>query len=121
MSIFENDWIMRQIESMTDMLGKVLLHKDKTKIIEEDEFGDDKVRNYYHKSQELIKQKKYKEAITYIKENFSTGNMDYLKAVLSCFDQLNVLTEKELEEGNYSRQELYNDLEFITEQYGIHL
>ena len=46
------------------MLGKVLLHKDKTKIIEEDEFGDDKVRNYYHKSQELIKQKKYKEAIT---------------------------------------------------------
>ena len=26
------------------------------KIIEEDEFGDDKVRNYYHKSQELIKQ-----------------------------------------------------------------
>lgn len=121
MSIFENDWIMRQIESMTDILGKVLLHREKIETIEEDEFGDDKVRDYYHKSQILIQQKKYREAIAFIKDQFSTASMDYLKAVLACFDQLNALTEKELEEGNYSRQELYNDLEFITNQYGIHL
>lgn len=30
MSVFENDWIMRQIEGMTDMLGKVLLHREKS-------------------------------------------------------------------------------------------
>lgn len=32
MSVFENDWIMRQIEGMTDMLGKVLLHREKSEI-----------------------------------------------------------------------------------------
>ncbi len=32
MSVFENDWIMRQIEGMTDMLGKVLLHREKGEI-----------------------------------------------------------------------------------------
>ena len=44
-----------------------------------------------------------------------------IERALSAFDQLNSLSESELQEGGYTRQELYNDLEFITQQYGIHL
>ena len=96
MSVFENDWIMRQIEGMTDMLGKVLLHREKSEIRVEEELSD-------------------------LREYFATGSMEYLKVALSAFDQLNSLSESELQEGGYTRQELYNDLEFITQQYGIHL
>ena len=120
MSIFENDWIMRQIESMTDMLEKVLLHREKTEIIMEDEFQDPKVNDYFKEIQKLIKEEKYKDAITYLRNNFAS-NMDYLRVAVFCFDQLNALTEQELEKGKYSRQELYSDLEFITSQFGIHL
>lgn len=45
MSVFENDWIMRQIEGMTDMLGKVLLHREKSEIRVEDELSDEDVKN----------------------------------------------------------------------------
>ena len=47
MSVFENDWIMRQIEGMTDMLGKVLLHREKSEIRVEEELSDEAV-SYTH-------------------------------------------------------------------------
>lgn len=121
MSVFENDWIMRQIEGMTDMLGKVLLHREKSEINIEQELSDEDVKNYHRKIQELLRAKKYPEAVQYLREHFATGSMEYLKVALSAFDQLNSLSEPELLEGSYTRQALYNDLEFITEQYGIHL
>ena len=113
MSVFENDWIMRQIEGMTDMLGKVLLHREKSEIRVEDELSDEDVKKYHKEIQKLLKEKKYSEAVQYLRENFATGSMEYLKVALSAFDQLNSLREPELQEGGYSRQELYNDLEFI--------
>ena len=47
MSVFENDWIMRQIEGMTDMLGKVLLHREKSEIRVEEELSDEDVKKYH--------------------------------------------------------------------------
>ena len=121
MSVFENDWIMRQIEGMTDMLGKVLLHREKSEIRVEEELSDEDVKKYHRRIQTLLMEGKYPEAVQYLREYFATGSMEYLKVALSAFDQLNSLSESELQEGGYTRQELYNDLEFITQQYGIHL
>ena len=87
----------------------------------EEELTDEDVKTYYNNIQMLLKEKKYKEAVQYLQENFATGSMEYLKVALTAFDQLNALTEAELLDGGYTRQELYNDLEFITVQYGIHL
>lgn len=121
MSVFENDWIMRQIEGMTDMLGKVLLHREKSEIRVEEELSDEDVKKYHRRIQALLRERKYPEAVQYLREYFATGSMEYLKVALSAFDQLNSLSESELQEGGYTRQELYNDLEFITQQYGIRL
>lgn len=57
MSVFENDWIMRQIEGMTDMLGKVLLHREKSEIRVEDELSDEDVKKYHKEIQKLLKEK----------------------------------------------------------------
>lgn len=121
MGVFENDWIMRQIEGMTDMLGRVLLNKEKIEINIEDELSDEEVKNYHKHIKKLIQEKNYKEAMNYLQENFGKGNIEYLSVALSFFDQLNALSEEELKEGKYSRNALYSDLEFISEQYGIHL
>ena len=94
MSVFENDWIMRQIEGMTDMLGKVLLHREKSEIRIEEELTDEDVKTYYNNIQMLLKEKKYKEAVQYLQENFATGSMEYLKVALTAYDQLNALTEQ---------------------------
>ena len=118
---YECIWIMRQIEGMTDMLGKVLLHREKSEIRVEEELSDEDVKKYHRRIQALLRERKYPEAVQYLREYFATGSMEYLKVALSAFDQLNSLSESELQEGGYTRQELYNDLEFITQQYGIHL
>lgn len=121
MGVFENDWIMRQISSMTDMIGKLVLHKQKVEVSIEDQLSDDEVKNYHQRIQELIKENKYREAMQYLQDHFAKGNMQYLSVALSAFDQLNALSEPDLQKGGYSRNSLYSDLEFITEQFGIHL
>ena len=57
MSVFENDWIMRQIEGMTDMLGKVLLHREKSEIRVEEELSDEDVKKYHRRIQALLRER----------------------------------------------------------------
>lgn len=121
MGVFENDWIMRQIEGMTDMMGRVFLHKEKIEFNIENELTDEDVKKYYSQIKKLIQNKQYKQAMIYLQEHFGKGNMQYLSVALSFFDQLNALSEEELKAGDYSRNALYSDLEFISAQYGIHL
>lgn len=121
MGIFENDWIMGQIKGMTDIIGRVVLNSESTEIIMEDELGDDEVKIYYHTIKEFIKEKKYTAAMQHLQTHFAKGNMDYLRVALSFFDELNALSEEQLKEGEYSRNALYRDLDFITKQYGIQL
>ena len=68
MSVFENDWIMRQIEGMTDMLGKVLLHREKSEIRVEEELSDEDVKKYHRRIQALLRERKYPEAVQYLRE-----------------------------------------------------
>lgn len=121
MSVFENDWIMRQIHSMSDMLGKLLLHRTSEKTVTVDELHDEEVKKYYQRIRELIAEKQYEEAMRYLREHFALGNMEYLSVALACFDELNALDAKELAAGNYSRNALYNDVSFISEKFGIQL
>ena len=57
MSVFENDWIMRQIEGITDMLGKVLLHREKSEIRVEEELSDEDVKKYHRRIQALLRER----------------------------------------------------------------
>lgn len=121
MSIFENDFIMRQIEDLTDMIGKVFLHKQQHEEVQEDELSDEETKKYLRKLRKLIEEGKYKEAVAVLKDEFKAGNMEYLSVALSCFDLINAKNETELTQAGYSRNQLYDDLSFITDQFGIHL
>lgn len=121
MSVFENDFIMRQIEDMTGLLGKVFLHKQKKEELEEEELNDENAKKYLRKIKERIANKDYKEAMKILHEEFMQGNVEYLRVALFHFDLLNALSDAELKAASYSRNDLYYDLQFISELYGIHL
>lgn len=121
MSVFENDFIMRQINDMTGMLGKVFLHKQRGEELSEEEINDEEAKRYLRKLKKLIDEGHYQEAITLLKDEFKTGDMEYLSIALSCFDTINAKNETELSNAGYSRNQLYNDLSFISDQFGIHL
>lgn len=121
MSVFENDFIMRQIEDLTNMMGKVFLHKQRASEVSEEELSDENTKNYLRKIKKLMDEGNFKEAVSTLKDEFKDGNMEYLSVALACFDQMNAYSESELSKSGYSRNQLYNDLSFITDQFGIHL
>ena len=119
MGVIENDFIMRQIEDMTGMLGKVFLHKQQAEEIHEEDLNDEEAKNYLRKIKKLMEEGNFKEAAAALKNDFKNGNMEYLSVALTCFDQMNAKDETELSNAGYSRNQLYNDLSFISEQFGI--
>lgn len=112
---------MRQIQDLTNMIGRVFLHQEETEIMEEDDLNGDGIKKYYRKIRKLIDEKKYREAIAVLQDEFVDSDSEYLQVALSVFDQLNALSITELQEGDYTRNSLYSDLSFISEKYGIHL
>lgn len=121
MSIFENDFIMRQIEDLTNMMGKVFLHKQQSEEVSEEELSDEDAKKYLRKLKKLIEEGNYKQAVVTLKDEFKSGNMEFLSIALASFDLINAHTETELSDAGYSRNQLYNDVSFITDQFGIHL
>lgn len=121
MSVFENDFIIRQIDDMTGMLGSLFLHRKRQEEIREEDLDDEDAKIYLRKLQKLMSEANYKEAVALLKKDFKTGNMEYLSIALSCFDAMNAKNETQLMEAGYTRNQLFNDLSFITEQFGIHL
>lgn len=121
MSVFENDWMMRQITSMTKMLRMMFFHKAAEEITVEEELKDEETKIYYKTIHQLIKDENYADAMQYLKENFEDKNLEYLKTALAFFDYLNAKEDSELRAHGYSKEQLYSDLSFITKQYGIEL
>lgn len=121
MSIFENDFLMREIKDMTKLLGNVFLHRKESEEIEEQDLQDEEYRKLLRQLKKKLEEQQYKEAVAELKDAFQQGSMEYLTIALYCFDAINAHEENELAKAGYSRNELYNDLSFISEQYGIRL
>ena len=121
MSVFENDWMMRQISSMTKMLRMMFFHKASEEITAEEELKDEETKVYYHTIDQLIQEDNYAQAMNYLVEHFTDKNLEYLKTALAFFDYVNAKEDSELRAHGYSKDQLYSDLNFITKQYGIEL
>lgn len=121
MSVFENDWMMRQISSMTKMLRMMFYHKASEEITAEEELKDEETKVYYHTIYQLIQEDNYAQAMNYLVEHFTDKNLEYLKTALAFFDYVNAKEDSELRAHGYSKDQLYSDLNFITKQYGIEL
>ena len=121
MSIFEEDWIMRQISDMTKSIGKMVLGRDISAYEIETQFQSKDSETLYHKLLELLDQHRYKEANEMLMEQMHATTMDYLRIVLNIYDRLNKLGDAELKEGDISRSEIYRSFDSITQEYGIFL
>ena len=117
--MYHQDWIMRQITSFIHMIGKVLFKKDSVELNIHGESNSEKVHILYERLINLINNLKVNEAEDLLFENIETNDLIYIKIAMDFYDKVNKLSDEELEEADFNREEIKLGLEDILRLYGI--
>ena len=120
--MYQNDYIMRQIELLSRGLAKVLFHKDmetETEILDE-QGGVSGGGLLAYTVKKLLLEKKINEAENLLFETIEEDPQeDYLKTALFFYDQLRQMSDEELEEASFTREEIAEGLREIQKFYEL--
>ena len=120
--MYQNDYIMRQIELLSRGLAKVLFHKDletEEEILDE-QGGVSGGGLLAYTVKKLLLEKKINEAENLLFETIEEDPQEeYLKTALLFYDQLRQMSDEALEEADFSREEIAQGLQEIQRLYAL--
>ena len=116
--MFEEDYIMRQIREMVRMLLKLLFQMDMEEDSEELLRGT-KENEVLRELLEMVDDGRINEAENRVYELCEDGEMANLKVMLLFYDYLNGKSDEYLEECEFSREELKEDMRDLLAGFGL--
>lgn len=115
------DWLMRQIETMTLAIAKMLFHKDSAQYDPPRE-GLTTQADFLHAALlALVKEGRYGEAEDLLFDAMDVEDPGILDVANDFYARLNTLTDRELTGGGFSRQEIEEGLQDVMREYGVDL
>ncbi|MEE0733361.1 MAG: DUF6483 family protein [Acutalibacteraceae bacterium] len=120
--MFQNDWMMRQVEELGRFLAKLFFHKETTiyEVITDENGNITDEGLLYLELKTLLRQGKLNQAENLLFERIGHGeNLEYLEIAIDFYSQLNDLTDEYLEEHGFSREEVKEGLMEVRTLYGI--
>ncbi len=121
---FQDDWMMRQIEMMTQFVANVVFGKKESEITYEviGENGDSTKLSPLDELHltlcRMIREGNICDAEDMLYDNMEYSN-EYIKLSSDFYMRLNKLSDKELEAGNFSRDEIYEDYIDMMSRLGV--
>ena len=117
---YHYDWITRQIEAISAML-RYIVSGEKTHLVQvEAEAPSHSGGNeLYLQLSALLRQGKICDAEDLLFEALDDPSAQVLDAAVRFYDDLNRLTDVQLQEANFSRQEIMEGLQHTCEIFGI--
>ena len=116
--MFEEDYIMRQIREMVRMLLKLLFQMDMEEDSEERLRGT-KENEVLRELLEMVDDGRINEAENRVYELCEDGEMANLKVMLLFYDYLNGKSDEYLEQCEFSREELKEDMRDLLAGFGL--
>ena len=119
--MYQQDWILRQIEMLARMLSKLLYHKDTTEYPELDAEEYMQTNLLHQDLLRLIRQGRLNEAENLLFERTKPDNIRYFELAIDFYARLNDLNDKQLEQGGFSREEIDEGLHDFMKMFYIEL
>lgn len=116
--MFEEDYIMRQIREMVRMLLNLLFQMDLEEDSEELLRGT-KENEVLRELLEMVDDGRINEAENRVYELCEDGEMANLKVMLLFYDYLNGKSDEYLEQCEFSREELKEDMRDLLAGFGL--
>ena len=117
--MFKDDYLMRQVETLAETVAHLVFRKKSADYQpgEEHSAADD----LYFQLHTLVEQGQINEAENRLYEGCDLDDVRCLEVAVDFYSHLNNLTDKQLEAGGFSREEIQEGLEDLLEQYGVSL
>jgi hypothetical protein len=120
-SMYEEDWIMRQIKLIVAAIARIALGKDVALYEMQDEAGQTEADKLHLYLLRLIDEGKAGEAEDLLFESLDAADSDLLLLALDFYQRLNALSNEALQQMDFSRQEIYDGLREVEAIYGLEL
>lgn len=117
---YHQDWLMRQIESITAML-RWLMTGEKTHLLTfvEEEDTNSGTNELYLQLQLLVRQGKICQAEDLLFEAMEEPNRQTYEAAVQFYEDLNDFSDSALQQANFSREEIYEGLQEVCRVFGL--
>ncbi|HHY23454.1 MAG TPA: hypothetical protein GX527_04340 [Clostridiaceae bacterium] len=117
--MYQQDWMMRQIESMVQGIARLIFKKDTITYELIDETNYTKTDLYYKELLELLNSSKINEAENLLFERIESSDINYLTIAVDFYNRLNKLSDEQLEKSNFSRVEIKSGLEDVLKIFDL--
>ena len=105
--MFNKDFLVRQIELMTESIACLVLDKETTaKYVIRSEVNQAETDLFYALICDLVTKKRINEAENLLFNMLDPDNRDHLAIATDFYSRLNSMTEKELDKADFSRNEI---------------
>lgn len=122
--MFEQDYIMRLIHQIVMFLMNLLFRRkeEDEEVHQQDRQGNLLLHGCksekYHSLIDMVQHGLVNEAENQLYENMDTADMEELKLALLFYDAVNELSNEELKQSSYTRQEIREGIAQVLEMYG---
>lgn len=120
--MFENDYILKQIEMSTKFLAKLIFGKESPEYkLQYDEIANAKPIDLLCLTlRRMIDEGEINEAENLLYDNIEReARAEYLEIAIDFYDRLSKLSADRLDECDFSRAEIFEGLENVKRIYGI--
>ena len=115
------DWMMRQVETLARSIAYLVFQKETTDYTPTGAEEDREIDGLHRRLLALVNAGDIGGAEDLLYTEADTGDKRYLELAVDFYSRLNDLTDQQLEQGGFGRDEIQDGLRNLAEQFGVAL
>ncbi|BFL76864.1 hypothetical protein GKF99_00730 [Finegoldia sp. BIOML-A2] len=119
--IESNDWLLKQINVVSEFLQKLFTDMETNRKLNENEQYQKDSFEFERLLENLIEEDRINDAENILFEKLETNNLMYATIATRFYDKLKGLSDEKLQKSNYSRDEILQGLNDMCDMFGLEI
>ncbi|EGS31852.1 hypothetical protein HMPREF9489_0801 [Finegoldia magna SY403409CC001050417] len=119
--IESNDWLLKQINVVSEFLQKLFTDMETSRKLNENEQYQKDSFEFERLLENLIEEDRINDAENILFEKLDTNNLMYATIATRFYDKLKGLSDEKLQKSNYSRDEILQGLNDMCDMFGLEI
>ena len=119
--IESNDWLLKQINVVSEFLQKLFTDMETSRKLNENEQYQKDSFEFERLLENLIEEDRINDAENILFEKLETNNLMYATIATRFYDKLKGLSDEKLQKSNCSRDEILQGLNDMCDMFGLEI
>ena len=119
--IESNDWLLKQINVVSEFLQKLFTDMETSRKLNENEQYQKDSFEFERQLENLIEEDRINDAENILFEKLETNNLMYATIATRFYEKLKGLSDEKLQKSNYSRDEILQGLNDMCDMFGLEI